>query len=528
MSSTDEKFNEKDVEAGKEPTVIEDHPAVVIEEIHKTHHIQQSFTVLRKLREAELWMDRKLGGDGLVETQGVDRIPEEAKQPPSILNALLMWFSVTMHVGTVPLGYLGPEVFGLSFSASMSAVTIGICLGALLPAYTGLLGPKLGMRQIATSRYSFGFWGAKLCSVLNVVVGGGFAVVNVVVVGQILSAVSDFKMSIVVGCIIIGVISYFFSIFGFRLIHTYEKYSWMVAFVLFIVLYAQTGKHVDSSVSSYDSGIEGVGDWLSFMAIQFSSASGWCSIAADYYCNYPKTTSKAKIFGLTWAGLVIPTLFTTWLGVVLGNATFTAEYQPYYDAYYNGDHGFGGLLLAAWRPEGWAKFALVISIFTVCGNNIAVFYSSGLSLQLLGHYFHAIPRFIWSFLCALVVVILAIAGRESLSTIVSNFVSMLGYWAVCFTFILMIEDLWFRRRDGYDLHAWDQPEKLPPGAAAVFTLLAGYCAGGVPGMSQTWYVGPVAAKFGPYGGDVGIYLSFAITVLVYPIARTIEKKYTGR
>ena len=47
-------------------------------------------------------------------------------------------------------------------------------------------------------------------------------------------------------------------------------------------------------------------------------------------------------------------------------------------------------------------------------------------------------------------------------------------------------------------------------------------------MAQTWYVGPIAAHFGSYGGDVGVYLSAAITLVWYPIARTIEKKYTGR
>ena len=76
---------------------------------------------------------------------------------------------------------------------------------------------QLGLRAIATSRYSFGFYGAKLCSVLNVVIGGGFAVVNVVVVGQILSAVSNYTMTIAVGCIIIAVIGYVISVFGFAL-----------------------------------------------------------------------------------------------------------------------------------------------------------------------------------------------------------------------------------------------------------------------------------------------------------------------
>ena len=167
-------------------------------------------------------------------------------------------------------------------------------------------------------------------------------------------------------------------------------------------------------------------------------------------------------------------------------------------------------------------------MFSVLGNNIANAYSSGLSLQLLGHYFHAVPRFLWSLLWVIVVAVLAIAGQEHLSTIVSNFVSLLGYWTVSFTLILLIEDQWFRRREGYNLLVWDQPSKLPVGAAAVIALLAGYLAGGVTGMSQSWYTGPIAAKFGGDGGDVGVYMSGAITLAVYPVLRAFERSKTGR
>jgi len=90
-----------------------------------------------------------------------------------------MWWSLNIHVGVIPLGILGPE-FGLSLRQSIAASVIGTALGALCTGFTGTLGPKLGLRQIACSRYSFGFWGAKLCSVLNVIIGGGFAVVNYV------------------------------------------------------------------------------------------------------------------------------------------------------------------------------------------------------------------------------------------------------------------------------------------------------------------------------------------------------------
>ena len=257
-----------------------------------------------------------------------------------------------------------------------------------------------------------------------------------------------------------------------------------------------------------------------------ANASGWCSIASVYYCNYPADTKAWKVFALSFWGVAIPTTFSIVIGACLGNAAVTAAYPPYADAYTN--HGLGGLIREVYHPVGWSKFCLVLLTFSVLGNNIANNYSSGLSLQLLGHWFHAVPRFIWSLLVAIVVAVLAIAGRQHLSTVVSNFVSLLGYWTVSFTLILLIEDKWFRRQEGYNLLAWDQPSKLPLGIAAVLALLTGYLAGGVTGMAQTWYIGPIAAKFGGSGGDVGIYLSAVFTAIMYPIARTIEKRKSGR
>lgn len=335
-------------------------------------------------------------------------------------------------------------------------------------------------------------------------------------------------MTITVGIVIIAVISYIISIFGFKLIHTFEKYSWISTFILMLVLIAQAAPHVDPSLPGEDgsSGLGFAGSFLTILAINFSNASGWCSMAADYYVHFPSTTKFWKIFALTFWGIVIPTCFSVIIGACLGNAAISAKYPPYATAYE--DHGLGGLIATIYHPSGWSKFCLVLLTFSVLGNNVAINYSSGLSMQLLGHYFHAVPRFVWSLLFVIVVAVLAIAGQEHLSVVVSNFVSLLGYWTVSFTIILALEDKLFRKHDGYNLAAWDDPSKLPWGLAAVLSLLTGYLAGGLPGMSQTWYIGPIAKKFGPFGGDVGIYLSAAFTLIVYPALRTLEKKKTGR
>lgn len=521
-----EKDHATDMEKGSEPELpyassIEMRTGSIEEENARARTIQRTIGPLRALRQSEIWLDSKLG----IETQGIDRIPEENKRPPSIYNIVFLWCSMACHVGTLPIGLLGPA-FGLSLNQSVAGIVVGIVLGALCVGYTGTLGPRLGLRQIACARYSFGFWGAKVCSILNVVIGGGYLVVNVVVCGQILSAVSDYTMTISVGCVIVAVLSYVVSLFGFAIIHTYERYAWIPATILLCVLIGQAAPHVSASVPAEVSGRALAGAFLSFLALNFSNASSWCTIASDYYCNYPASTPSSKIFGLTMLGLTLPLTFASVIGACIGNAALSVAYPPYADGYAN--HGFGGLIREIYHPLGWSKFCLVILTFSVMGNNIANLYSSGLCLQLLGHHFHAVPRFIWSFLFAVVVAVLAIAGKDHLSTIISNFVSLLGYWSISFTLILLVEDKVFRRHEGYNLSAWDQPRKLPWGAAAVTALLVGYLAGGLPGMSQTWYVGPIARKFSAEGGDVGIYLSAAFTLVTYPFLRMVEKQSTGR
>ena len=135
---------EKDVETGKDSTEIRQGSITPETEVIEARKIQNGLAPFRWLSKGEPWLDRKLG----VETQGIDRIPEHEKRPPSMINIFLMWWSMTCHVGTVPLGVLGPE-FGLTLHQSVSAIVVGTFLGALCTAYAGTLGPKV---QISTVR----------------------------------------------------------------------------------------------------------------------------------------------------------------------------------------------------------------------------------------------------------------------------------------------------------------------------------------------------------------------------------------
>lgn len=74
-------------------------------------------------------------------------------------------------------------------------------------------------------------------------------------------------MSITVGIVIIAIISYIVSVFGFKLIHTFEKYSWISTFILLLILIGQAAPHVDPKAPGKDFGLGFTGSFLTILAI---------------------------------------------------------------------------------------------------------------------------------------------------------------------------------------------------------------------------------------------------------------------
>jgi purine-cytosine permease-like protein len=74
----------------------------------------------------------------------------------------------------------------------------------------------------------------------------------------------------------------------------------------------------------------------------------------------------------------------------------------------------------------------------------------------------------------------------------------------------------------YNVQDWDNPRRLPPGAAAVLAF-AGAFGIIVPSMSQAWYTGPIASAG---TGDIGIMTGFVVSGLLYLILRMLERRWT--
>jgi purine-cytosine permease-like protein len=69
-----------------------------------------------------------------------------------------------------------------------------------------------------------GWWPTKLCVLLNLVILLGYSMIDAVIAGQMLSAVSpDGSLTVVVGIIIVAIVTWIVTTFGIRVFHYYER-----------------------------------------------------------------------------------------------------------------------------------------------------------------------------------------------------------------------------------------------------------------------------------------------------------------
>jgi purine-cytosine permease-like protein len=375
-----------------------------------------------------------------------------------------------------------------------------------------------------------GWWPSKLIVVLNIIVLLGYSLLDCVVGGQILSAVSpNGSMSVVVGIVIVAVITWAVTTFGISVFHYYERYAFIPQIIVFSILFGVSAKHYDLTTPSTGDSRTVAGDRLSFFSICLSAAITYSGLGADYFVYWPTTTSRSLIFASTLLGLSVSFAFALILGV--GLASGIATYPPYGNAWTNsqGGSGSGALLVAGFEPlHDFGKFCAVIAALGVIANTIPPTYSSGVDFQILGRYATKVPRVIWNTIGVIVYTVCALAGRNHLAVIFTNFLALMGYWVAIWVAIILEEYLIFRRSaKAYNWAAWDEREKLPLGIAALVAFLIGY-SGSIISMAQVWYIGPIARLIGEYGGDAGNYVGFSWAALVYPPLRWLELKKFGR
>jgi NCS1 nucleoside transporter family len=478
--------------------------------------------LMGKMRALEARMDNKLG----IESEAIVRKRAEDKRKVHWVEELsmaLLWASGTMNTSCFATGFLGWE-FGLSLKQSILITIFASILAATLSGYCATFGAVTGLRQISVSRYSFGWWPNKLVALLNAIQQMGWAAVSCITGGLALTAVSDGHVSLILGIVILAVVALVISFVGLKAILFYERWAWIVFFVIFMIIFGQTGKYADNSAPATATGATFAGAVLSLMAIVYGSSASWCTMASDYYVHYPADVNRVKVFFMTTFGIAIPTSIGMVAGCVVASALNS---KPDWSGAY--EEGLGYLIQEMLYPRGFAKFLLTLLVLSGINVNVISIYSSAISFQQLSRPFARVPRFIWTIFCFICILALAIGGRQKLNTYLQDFLSLLGYWCTSYAVILFEEHYIFRKGnfDNYDLEGWNDPARLPVGLGASVAFALGVVAWCV-GMDETWFIGPLAKLIGDYGGDVANEFTFVVTALTYMPARYLELKYIGR
>ncbi|PYH46394.1 putative nucleoside transporter [Aspergillus saccharolyticus JOP 1030-1] len=467
----------------------------------------------------EALLDKKLG----IESNSIERVTPEKKQPPNSLAMALIWASATMNLSCFSTGFLGWE-FGLSLGQVIPIIICATLLGGAITGWCATLGPGTGLRQVAISRYSLGFYPSSIIAALNVVEQLGWSSVSCITAGQALVAVADGNISIVVGVIIVACLSLAIVFFGLKVVMSLEQWVWLIAFIIFMIVYGQSGTHANLAQPATVSGITQSGQVLSLLSVIYGSSASWSSIVSDFYVHYPVNTSRVKVFFFTTLGISLPTCIGLLLGACIASALDT---NPEWSEAYDG--GIGYMLQELIHPKKFAKFCLVLMVLANVGMNCINIYAASISAQLFAPPFRKVPRTIWTVIVFGCIIAIGIAGRDHLLTVLNNFLSLLGYWNTSFFVILFCEHYLFRGGSlaNYDLDAWDTPSRMPVGFAGLTSFLCG-AAGWIVGMDETYYVGAMAKLIGEDGGDIANELALVFTTISFIPLRWLELKYVGR
>ncbi|KAI5949735.1 hypothetical protein KGF57_004558 [Candida theae] len=511
-----------------------------------------------------------------VETRGIERIlPNERSTNTTklLISVIGFWFSACGGLSSMSSFYLGPLLFELGLRNTLIAGLVGHTLGCFIAAYCSVMGPRSGCRQMVSARFLFGWWFVKFVALVNIIGVTGWSVVNCVVGGQILASLSDDRVPLWAGIVIIAGVTLLVAIGGIKQllrVETFLSIPVNLSFLLLYIVASQKFQYLTLDDAITDSATI-KGNWLSFFSLCYSITATWGGIASDYYILFPEDTPDVQVFCITLLGIFLPTTFVGVAGLLIGNVAL--GYKPWGDAY--AKWGMGGLLNEAFKPwGGGGKFLLVVIFLSLISNNILNTYSAAFGLQLAGTVFAKIPRWLWAIAITAVYLVAALVGRNEFSTILGNFLPMIGYWISMYFILLLEENTIFRtsrfhhlyklefakddststspsssinelgqeaetnsanpahllRRPNhhYNFNIWNDYDKLTHGWAATASFIIG-ATGAAVGMAQTYWVGPIARRIGgEYGGDIAMWLCMGFSGIVYPVLRYAELKYCKR
>jgi NCS1 nucleoside transporter family len=450
------------------------------------------------------------------EVTGIERVEETDRAHTQLWDTMWLWWSANSVVATVATGSIA-AFSGLGVLGSIIVIIVFTLLGVLPVAFLSTLGPKTGLAQMPLSRFSFGLQGAKLPAVFNALACIGWSAVNATIGSTLIVSWSAGKIPQWAALGFLAVITTLVSVFGYFIVHRYERFAWIPMFILFGYVLVTSARHFNLNVPASVTGLALFGSVALFGGAIFGYAVGWSSYAADYTRRQPVDTPSGRVFLYALLGVAIPCIALEVLGALLA-MSLVSNFNLV-------GAGAGPLMAANIAGSPIAGLVLLLLAFSTIANNVPNDYSFALSAQVLGI---NIRRWILTIIGAVAYVAVAYYFfARNFSSNLEGFLLLIAYWLGAWNAIVLIEH-WLRKGK-YPVEDYATASRLPPGIAAVVSMVAGLvvAALGVNQFATIHYEGPLARALDVNntpgtGADLGFPLAILVTAVLYFILRRWE------
>jgi len=386
----------------------------------------------------------------------------------------------------------------------MLAMVIGTVLGSLVVGYLSTWGPRTGAGQLPNSRMAFG-GGVVLPGVLQWLSSIAWDGLVGLFGGEALAVLLDIPFWI--GVLIVLALQGAVGFFGYELIHRVQAVLSVVLFVTFVVFAVKLvgGHQVITPVSAQ--GADLVGAFVLEVTIALSLAISWASYAADFSRYLPASSSRRRVFGFSFAGIVSAYIFVQGIGIaaagVLSEQTALGVRSV-----------MGGGVLGA--------VALLVIALAAIGSSAMNDYSGSLALQTVGVRVRRPVSAVVVTVLAFVLILWLHSGDTA--SRFEDVLLLIGYWIPAFVAVIVIDWL-IRSRGRTSINPARERTARPDAVAALVAFVLAYAAA-VPFMNTSLIQGPVAVAW--HGADVAYFVNFLVAAVLYGGYRLVRIRKKGR
>jgi nucleobase:cation symporter-1, NCS1 family len=438
-------------------------------------------------------------GDLSVETHGIAPIAEDQRYG-SPARLFTVWFAPQVNMTGVFTGALA-IVLGLGFWLGLLAMVIGTVLGSLIVGYLSTWGPRTGTGQLPNSRMAFG-GGVVLPAIVQWLGTIAWDALVGLFGGQALSLLLGIPFWL--GVLIVLGVQGAAGFFGYEVIHRMQAVLTVVLFVTFVVFAVKlVGGHEIITPTSVQ-GADLVGAFVLEVTIAFSLAVSWASYAADFSRYLPAGSSRARVFGFTFGGIVLAYIFIQGIGIAAGNVVSEQTAEGVRSV-------MGGGLLGG--------LALLIIALASIGSGVMNDYSGSLALQTIGV---RVRRPV----SAVIVTLLAFPlilwlNAADTATRFQNVLLLVSYWIPGFVAVVVLDWL-LRVRGRATINPAEEPTDGRDAVVAAIAFVLAYGAA-IPFMNTApLFEGPVATAW--HGADIAYFVNMVVAAVLYGGYRLLRRR----